>query len=109
LPEIQAQLVASHDSTHPGETFARDALPPVLTVRSRLPGDRLVPFGSRTPKKLQDLLVDARLPAEQRDALPILVAEGTIIWVPGLRRAEFGRTSPGQETVHIALRPLPSR
>lgn len=54
-----------------------------LQVRTRLPGDRVrAPSGSR---KLQDLLVDRRIPAEQRDQVPVVVdAAGELLWVPGL-------------------------
>lgn len=54
-----------------------------LTVRARQPGDRV--RGARGWVKLQDLLTDRRIPAEQRDALPLLVdAAGTIRWVVGV-------------------------
>jgi tRNA(Ile)-lysidine synthase len=54
-----------------------------LTVRTRRPGDRVHgPGGSR---KLQDVLVDLRLPAERRDLQPVVTdAEGRLLWVPGL-------------------------
>jgi hypothetical protein len=26
------------------------------------------------------------------------------VWIPGVRRAEFARTSPGQETVRLVFR-----
>nr|WP_233262099.1 tRNA lysidine(34) synthetase TilS [Vitiosangium sp. GDMCC 1.1324] len=54
-----------------------------LTVRTRRPGDRVRgPAGSR---KLQDVLVDRRIPAERRDALPVVTdAGGGVLWVPGV-------------------------
>lgn len=104
LPEIHAELAVVSAADTPGETFAADQLPPILTVRSRRPGDRLVPFGGTTPKKVQDLLVDARVPRDQRDSIPLLLVGQAIIWVPGLRRAEFARATPGQPTVRIVLR-----
>jgi tRNA(Ile)-lysidine synthase len=52
-----------------------------LTVRTRRPGDRVRgPAGSR---KLQDVLVDRRVPAERRDLLPVVTDAGqTVLWVP---------------------------
>jgi tRNA(Ile)-lysidine synthase len=52
-----------------------------LLVRTRRAGDRVRgPAGSR---KLQDVLVDRRVPAERRDALPVVTdAEGAVLWVP---------------------------
>jgi tRNA(Ile)-lysidine synthase len=54
-----------------------------LTVRTRGAGDRVRgPAGSR---KLQDVLVDRRIPAERRDSLPVVVdTSGAILWVPGV-------------------------
>jgi tRNA(Ile)-lysidine synthase len=54
-----------------------------LTVRTRRPGDRVKgPAGSR---KLQDVLVDRRVPAERRDVLPVVTDAGqTVLWVPGV-------------------------
>jgi tRNA(Ile)-lysidine synthase len=54
-----------------------------LTVRTRRAGDRVRgPVGSR---KLQDVLVDGRVPSEQRDRVPVVTdAEGGVLWVPGV-------------------------
>ena len=54
-----------------------------LTVRSRRPGDRLRPLGLGGEKKLQDILVDAKVPAAERDGVPIICGPQGIIWVVG--------------------------
>ncbi|MDA8345614.1 MAG: tRNA lysidine(34) synthetase TilS [Thermaerobacter sp.] len=52
-----------------------------VAVRGRLPGDRLhTPSGTR---KLQDILVDAKVPRRVRDLVPILMIDGVPFWVPG--------------------------
>ena len=56
-----------------------------LVLRSRRPGDRLAPAGIVGTKKLQDLLVDAHVPREQRGQVPILAGLAGPIWVVGLR------------------------
>ncbi len=85
-----------------GERFAVKSLPDVLTIRSWQSGDRMVPFGQTKPKKLQDIFSDAKIPREKRHQLPLVCAGETIIWVPGVRRAEFGRVSQGEEAVVIS-------
>ena len=50
---------------------------PALTVRLRRTGDRFHPLGSSGSKKLSDFLIDVRLPREQRDLVPLLVAAGS--------------------------------
>jgi tRNA(Ile)-lysidine synthase len=45
------------------------------TIRSRQRGDRLRPLGLGGQKKLQDVLVDAKVPARERDGVPLVCAE----------------------------------
>jgi tRNA(Ile)-lysidine synthase len=54
-----------------------------LEVRSRRPGDRL----AGRAKKVQDLLVDAKVPREQRDAWPVVVRDDAVVAVPGIAEA----------------------
>jgi tRNA(Ile)-lysidine synthase len=67
---------------------------PGLSVRSRRPGDRLA--GRR--KKVQDLLVDAKVPRSQRDGWPIVVSGEEVVAVPGVADA------PGWEGIVTARR-----
>ncbi len=55
-----------------------DEIEPRLVGRSRRPGDR---FGRR---KLQDVLVDAKVPARQRDAIPVVANGSRVLWVAGI-------------------------
>jgi len=72
-----------------------------VTVRSRRPGDRIKPIGAPGRKKLQDLLVDRKVPRAERDRVPVVVdAEGRVIWVVGVAMAdEFRVTAPELEVV----------
>lgn len=59
-------------------------LPEGAVLRGRRPGDRLrLPGGRR--RKLQDELVDRKLPRRERDALPLVADGGEVLWAPGLR------------------------
>ena len=83
------------------------ALP--LVVRSRRPGDRLRPAGlGGRRKKLHDLLVDRKVPREQRDSVPLVVdGDGRIVWVVGLAVAEdFRVTEPLQGVILLKARRL---
>jgi tRNA(Ile)-lysidine synthase len=62
---------------------------PGLEVRARRPGDRLA--GRR--KKVQDLLVDAKVPRADRDDWPLVVSDEEVVAVPGIAEA------PGWEGV----------
>jgi tRNA(Ile)-lysidine synthase len=54
-----------------------------IVVRSRKPGDRLRPLGLGGEKKLQDIFVDAKMPREKRDGVPVIADARGIIWVAG--------------------------
>jgi tRNA(Ile)-lysidine synthase len=56
---------------------------PGLVVRARRPGDRLA--GRR--KKVQDLLVDAKVPRAERDGWPLVVSGDAVVAVPGVAEA----------------------
>jgi tRNA(Ile)-lysidine synthase len=76
-----------------------------LTVRTRRPGDRV--HGPRGSRKLQDVFVDLRLPAERRDLQPVVTdAEGQVIWVPGLWAPVVQKVSAEQSL--WAFPPAPS-
>jgi tRNA(Ile)-lysidine synthetase-like protein len=64
------------------------APPTTLSWRGRVEADRYRPLGSPGSAKLSDLLINRKIPAEQREALPVVLSAGSILWVPGLPPAE---------------------
>ena len=70
-----------------------------LTVRGRRPGDRFQPLGMRQLAKLQDVLVNARVPRTERDAWPLIEGPGGIVWVPGIRIAEPAKVTDATRRV----------
>jgi len=75
---------------------ARIARP--LEVRAWRAGDRLRPRGGRGSRKVSDLFVDAKIPRELRHELPVLAtADGTILFVAGVRPSEVGRPQAGTQ------------
>ena len=75
-----------------------DSLSPNVVVRSRRPGDRIRPLGLGGEKKVQDLFVDAKVPREERDALPMVCAPWGIAWVVGLRIDERAALREGSRS-----------
>lgn len=66
-----------------------------LIVRYRRPGDRLHPLGAPGRKKVQDVLVDRKVPRDDRDSVPIVTTEtGDIVWVAGHVLADGFRVTP---------------
>ena len=66
-----------------------------ITLRHWRPGDRFQPIGLNRPAKLQDLFVNAKIPADRRRQLVVAeTGEGTLFWVEGLRLAEGFKLTP---------------
>lgn len=73
-----------------------------LIVRYRRPGDRLRPLGAVGSKKVQDVLVDRKVPRDDRDTVPIVTTEaGEIVWVAGHVLADPFRVTPLTKSVVV--------
>ena len=60
-----------------------------LSIRNRRPGDVLaMPFGH---KKLKAFFIDKKIPAAQRDQIPVVLSGSEIIWIPGYYVADCVR------------------
>ena len=81
----------------------------VLQLGFRRPGLRMRPAGGRGSRKLQDILVDARVPREDRDSWPLVFAGDRLAWVPGIA-VDADLLSPGDgPSFHVAISPMPDR
>jgi len=70
-----------------------------LEIRSRRPGDRFQPLGlDGKSLKLSDLMINEKVPRRVRDGWPLVLSQGEIIWVPGLRPAHFSRVKDGTKS-----------
>jgi tRNA(Ile)-lysidine synthase len=72
-----------------------------LTVRRRRPGDRFQPLGMSNMKKLQDFMVDAKIPSTWRDRVPLVCSRDSIVWVVGWRISDAVKIT---DTTKKALR-----
>ncbi len=70
-----------------------------LLVRPFRAGDRLRPMGMTGSKKVKDLFIDEKVPADLRRRIPLLFAGGILLWVGGMRVAEDARVRPGSGLV----------
>ena len=85
-----------------------DVVDTELCVRKRRPGDRFQPLGMSADKRLQDFMVDEKVPEEIRDSVPLVCVGGCIVWVVGWRIAEWGRIMPDADLVlRLDFKPVP--
>jgi tRNA(Ile)-lysidine synthase len=82
------------------------ALP--LGIRNRRPGDRFHPLGAPGGRKLQDFMVDRKVPRTERDTLPLVVdALDRIVWVVGQSVGEgFRVLDPSQGVIFLKVKRL---
>jgi tRNA(Ile)-lysidine synthase len=73
-----------------------------LSVRSRMPGDRMEPFGLKGSKKVKDMFIDEKIPVSIRETIPHLVdAKGRILWIPGIRQSRHAAVSEQTERLFV--------
>ena len=82
--------------------FDADLLPGPLVLRSPARGDRVRLLAGGT-RKLQDILVDAKVPRETRPQVPVLAAGAEILWVAGLARGAGAAITPATTRVVEAV------
>jgi tRNA(Ile)-lysidine synthase len=58
-----------------------------ITVRAWTDGDRMIASGSTSPRRVKRFLSDAGVAGADRTGWPVVLADETIIWIPGVRRA----------------------
>ncbi|MFC2001176.1 tRNA lysidine(34) synthetase TilS [Chloroflexota bacterium] len=64
-----------------------------MTVRRRQPGDRFQPLGMSQPKKLNEFMIDAKIPRAWRQRIPIISSPEQILWVVGWRIDERAKVT----------------
>jgi tRNA(Ile)-lysidine synthase len=61
-----------------------------LKVRNRRPGDRIQLVNQKGHAKVKQIMIDKKVPIEQRDIWPIVVdSNDLILWIPGLKKSPF--------------------
>ena len=80
---------------HQAEFFDADKIGGEIVLRHWRAGDRFQPIGMKSAVKLQDLFVNAKIPAVRRHQLVLATtAAGEIFWVEGLRIGELFKLTP---------------
>jgi tRNA(Ile)-lysidine synthase len=68
--------------------FDAGALSGPFSVRPLRAGDRIRPFGATGTKKVKEILIDKKIPREERWGRPVVCdADGGIVWIPGVVRS----------------------
>lgn len=98
----QARRIAARGGA---EVFDAAAIRLPLMIRPLRAGDRIRPFGLDTEKKVKEILIDRKIPRDERWGRPVLCdAEGAILWIPGVLRSAHAPVTPStRETVLLRV------
>jgi len=68
--------------------FDGERLSSPLCIRALRAGDRIRPFGLDADKKVKEILIDRKVPREERWGRPVVCdSKGAILWIPGILRS----------------------
>lgn len=105
LPELHLSLPDPTPSAVPCERFDADRVQLPLTIRHWQEGDRIQPLGMTGTKLVSDLFSNAHLSPNSKATTWIVAdATGRLLWVVGLRVAEWSKiTDSTTRILHIPL------
>jgi len=67
-----------------------------LTVRGWRPGDRMQAAGAPAARRVKRFFRDAGIPGPDRRGWPVVLADGEIVWIPGVRRSDAATDRSGR-------------
>ncbi len=70
-----------------------------LVIRTWHEGDAFVPLGMKERKKLSDFFIDEKVPVFEKQAIPLLISDGEIVWVCGKRLDDRFKITPGTKQI----------
>jgi tRNA(Ile)-lysidine synthase len=76
-----------------------------VEVRAWRDGDRMISSGG-SPRRVKRFFADERIPAIDREGWPVIVLDGEIVWIPGVRRGPAATARPGRPRVCIVCERL---
>jgi len=113
IPELDLRIAArpSRSKTVPTDParalMDAEIVPGPLLIRARRPGDRFQPIGAKGTMKLQDFLVNTKVPRAERDRVPVVLSGGRIVWLVGHRISNDAKVTAGtRRTVRLEARNL---
>lgn len=75
---------------------------PQYIVRTRINGESMG-IGHNQHRRLQDIFVDAHIPASQRAHWPIIATHTHVVWIPGVRVDPAFVAQPNTSAIHLSL------
>jgi tRNA(Ile)-lysidine synthase len=96
LPDCEYEILkidsgVNIDSHRTNAMLDLDRLTFPLTIRNWEIGDRFIPLGMKSSKKISDFLIDLKVPVIKKPLVKVLISDGEIAWVIGYRIADWAK------------------
>lgn len=95
-------LFANKNKTEKAEAFVYESLPEKLVIRTPQNGDRMIAFGKNSPRKIKDFFSQKKITPQMKQQWPLICANDEIIWIPGIKRGEYGRLNPNNSPIYLS-------
>lgn len=83
--------------------FDASYVPDAFIIKEWEHGEKMVPFGKKTPILLKKLFSDAKISAHDKNQIPVLHNSETqeIVWIPGVKNSNFAPVSDDSELILV--------
>lgn len=75
-----------------------------IKIRYKKDGDRIIPTGMKGEKKVKEILINEKIPKERRDKLPLILYNGEIVWIGGVRGSEKYCQKDSNKSIKFTIR-----
>lgn len=75
-----------------------------LIIRSRRAGDRILSIGMENYKKIKNIMIDSKIPKEERDGIPIITYKDEIVWIAGITKSKKFISERTEESIVLRMR-----
>lgn len=75
-----------------------------LIIRTRKDGDKMIPLGMKSYKKIKDIFINEKIAKEERDIIPIIEKNNEILWISGIKKSEVFKGEKNKKGIKLIIR-----
>lgn len=75
-----------------------------LLIRGRVQGDVMIPIGMDNYKKLKEIMINSKVPKDERGKIPVILLDNEIIWAAGVKKSKKFISEKESENIVLRLR-----
>ena len=75
-----------------------------LFIRGRAEGDKIIPVGMDNYKKIKDIMINSKVPKEERGKIPVVLLDNEIVWLAGIKKSKKFISENESENIVLKIR-----